>query len=134
MLIRFATIFILLLSSWRAYASPGKEFMMSCTYGVLAGTLVGAATLAFESQPGDKLYKVARGASLGLYAGIALGLYVVYGVSDDEDLDYYNTPGLPPPERRSKRLRESRLLWAVSPVFNNERPVAGAMTQLQFRF
>jgi hypothetical protein len=51
---------------------------MSCTYGVLAGTLVGAATLAFESKPGDHLNHIARGASFGLYAGILLGFYVVY--------------------------------------------------------
>lgn len=55
-----------------------KEFVMSCTYGVLAGTLVGAASLAFTSQPGESMFRVARGASLGLYAGIILGLYVVY--------------------------------------------------------
>ena len=51
---------------------------MSCTYGVLAGTLVGAASLAFVDRPGDNLQRVARGASLGLYAGIALGVYTVY--------------------------------------------------------
>lgn len=57
-----------------------REFVMACTYGVLAGTLVGAATLAFTDKPGDNLNKVARGASLGLYAGILLGAYVVYVV------------------------------------------------------
>lgn len=51
---------------------------MSCTYGVLAGTLVGAASLAFVDKPGDNLQRVARGASLGLYAGIGLGYYTVY--------------------------------------------------------
>ncbi len=55
-----------------------KEFVRSCTYGVLAGTLVGTATLAFTDQPGEHLNRVARGASLGLYAGILLGAYVVY--------------------------------------------------------
>ena len=59
-------------------SQAGREFIMSCTYGVLAGTLVGAASLAFEEQPGDKLHKIARGASIGLYAGILLGVYVVY--------------------------------------------------------
>jgi hypothetical protein len=55
-----------------------REFVMSCTYGVMAGTLVGAASLAFTSQPSDNLNRVARGASIGLYAGILLGLYVIY--------------------------------------------------------
>lgn len=55
---------------------------MSCTYGVLAGTLVGAASLAFTKKPSDNLHRVARGASLGLYTGILLGLYVVYAVPE----------------------------------------------------
>ena len=60
-----------------AAADPAKDFVMSCTYGVLAGTLVGTATLAFSDKPGDNLNRIARGASIGLYAGIILGLYVV---------------------------------------------------------
>lgn len=62
----------------RAEESSGKEFMMSCTYGVLAGTIVGAGMLAFTQKPGDNVNLIYRGASLGLYAGILLGLYVVY--------------------------------------------------------
>lgn len=62
----------------KAQSNPEKEFVMSCTYGVLAGTLVGAASLAFVDKPGDNLQRVARGASIGLYAGIALGYYTVY--------------------------------------------------------
>lgn len=63
-----------------SHAAPNeaREFIMSCTYGVLAGTLVGAASLAFVDKPGDNLQRVARGASLGLYAGIGLGYYTVY--------------------------------------------------------
>jgi NhaP-type Na+/H+ or K+/H+ antiporter len=65
--------------------NPTREFIMSCTYGVLAGTLVGAASLAFTSQPGSNLDRVARGASLGLYTGILLGLYIVYIVPGLEE-------------------------------------------------
>ena len=122
------------LVSPQARADAGREFMMSCTYGVLAGTLVGAATLAFESQPGDKLYKVARGASIGLYTGIALGLYVVYGVSDEEDMDYYNVPGLPPPEKRSFRQRSSKALFAIQPLKNEQNLWDGASGQIAFSF
>lgn len=72
--------------SSRAQADSTREFMMSAAYGTLAGTIVGAATLAFSEKPGDNLNKVARGASLGLYAGILLGLYVIYGgPSEDSD-------------------------------------------------
>ncbi len=62
------------------HAEPMREFIRACTYGVLAGTLVGAASLAFTSKPGDNLKNIARGASLGLYAGMALGAYVIYFV------------------------------------------------------
>src|ERR1700733_4036630 len=75
-----------LISPSMAFADSGKEFTTSVIYGTLAGTLVGAATLAFTSNPGDNLNAVARGASYGLYAGILLGLYVTYGVSEN------NTP------------------------------------------
>lgn len=61
-----------------AASNPEREFIMSCTYGVLAGTLVGAASLAFTEKPGDNLQRIARGASIGLYVGIGLGLYTVY--------------------------------------------------------
>lgn len=70
----------------KARADSTREFMMSAAYGTLAGTIVGAATLAFSDKPGDNLNKVARGASLGLYAGILLGLYVAYG-GPSEDAD-----------------------------------------------
>lgn len=74
----FSLVVSTVLAAPVAKASPEKEFIMSCTYGVLAGSLVGAASLAFEDQPGDNLQRVARGASLGLYFGIGLGLYTVY--------------------------------------------------------
>jgi len=61
-----------------AEVAPEKEFIMSCTYGVLAGTLVGAASLAFSNKPGESLQNVARGASIGLYVGIGLGYYTAY--------------------------------------------------------
>lgn len=76
----------LLLSNVKAHAdNPTREFVMSCTYGVLAGTLVGTASLAFVKQPNKNMHRVARGASLGLYTGILLGLYVVYIVPSLED-------------------------------------------------
>lgn len=80
----------------RARAEATRELFMSAAYGVLAGTLVGAATLAFTDRPGDNLRNIARGASLGLYAGILLGLYVVYvvpGEGDEEDDEQNYTPG-----------------------------------------
>ena len=76
---------VTLLPVQEAKADPSREFLMSVTYGTLAGALLGTASLAFTDKPGDKLQRIARGASLGLYFGILLGLYVVYGVSDESD-------------------------------------------------
>lgn len=105
-----------------------REFIMSCTYGVLAGTLVGAALLAFTDQPGENLSKVARGASIGLYTGILLGIYVVYvvpgqnveeppdmlnGPSPDQGL-HWKAPTLPGPQ------------WALLPTIHENR-LDGAM-------
>lgn len=80
-----------------------REFMISVTYGTLAGALLGGASLAFTSSPGDHMSRIAKGASLGLYAGIALGIYVTKepgeNVEEEEDpqgapLDSYNTQPL----------------------------------------
>ena len=111
-------LFVLVISlpahSQEQSSTAAREFVMSATYGVLAGTLVGAASLAFTDQPGENLQRVARGASLGLYLGIALGAYVVYGVPDEpSDADIYQQPGypgleggapLPPPEVRAPKV------------------------------
>jgi hypothetical protein len=62
-----------------------REFLTSAAYGTLVGALVGAASLAFVDNPDDELQKVAKGASLGLYAGIALGIYVTQFHSDEPE-------------------------------------------------
>jgi hypothetical protein len=62
-----------------------RDFVVSASYGVLAGTLVGAATLAFSDKPGENLNRIARGASIGLYAGMLLGAYILFGVPDPDD-------------------------------------------------
>lgn len=104
----------------QAQATPMKEFVMSCTYGVLAGTLVGAASLAFTKQPGENLHRVARGASIGLYAGIALGFYIVYGVSDDAE-------GYEDPAVSMHKLPKMALL----PTLNERGQMDGAHLQYQ---
>jgi hypothetical protein len=118
------------LSAPRAQAeSSMREFMMSCTYGVLAGTLVGAAMLAFTDQPGENLNKVARGASLGLYTGILLGFYVVYGVSsEEEDPSLMNGPS------EGWRQPEARQLWAVVPTWSNGQADGAALFGEVLRF
>ena len=61
-----------------------QAFMLTTTYGVIAGTLTGLASLAFYEEPSTKTRNVAVGASLGLYIGILLGAYVVYSPAMSE--------------------------------------------------
>lgn len=51
------------------------EFIKTCGYGALIGAGVGVVTLAMENNPNEHYANVAKGASLGLYAGIAYGMY-----------------------------------------------------------
>ena len=102
------------LIGFSAHASPTREFIMSCTYGVMAGTLVGAASLAFTDKPSDNMNKVARGASLGLYTGILLGIYVVYIV-----------PGLEVEEEEDPVALIDKLPVLVEPTFGREDQVDG---------
>jgi len=107
-----------------AQASPPKEFITSVTYGVLAGTLMGIASLAFTKNPGENLNRIARGASLGLYLGIALGFYVAYGVSEEpaDDMVRLNQPRQTLPDPRlivyplldEKGLEGVAALWQVT--------------------
>ncbi len=97
-----------------------KEFIASCMYGVLAGTLVGAASLAFTDRPGDNLNRVARGASLGLYTGIALGLYVVYIV-----------PGL---NSESEEDPVAKVPFSIAPTAGLTSVPDGAVAQWTIRF
>lgn len=110
-----------------------RDFIMSCSYGVLAGTLVGAATLAFSDKPGDNLNKVARGASFGLYAGILLGLYVVYGVPNQEEAEIRDQLGQYQFKREARKVAElPRLL--ISPVIGERGVEGGEVRYSVYRF
>lgn len=65
--------------------------MTIAAYGTAGGALVGAASMAF----GGTSRNIAQGASLGLYAGIIFGAYVLvshhnkrYGTYDDRNSPY----------------------------------------------
>jgi hypothetical protein len=130
---RAAQIFIsisLLLSSTSALAqapasgdTSSREFVASCMYGVLAGTLVGAASLAFTKRPGDNLNRVARGASLGLYTGILLGLYVVYIV-----------PGLEKVPDEDPIVRVEKFPLMIAPTLDARANVDGAQAGWKWTF
>ncbi|MFT6630154.1 MAG: hypothetical protein ACJAS4_000088 [Bacteriovoracaceae bacterium] len=51
----------------------GRAFLIICTYGTVGGALLGFATMAF----GTNSRAIAQGASLGLYAGIGFGSYII---------------------------------------------------------
>jgi hypothetical protein len=73
--------------------SPMKKFLVSCGYGMAGGAAVGLVSLAFEPSPETKLNNIARGASLGLYAGIGYGLYQIYGKkSDNQEINWTVLP------------------------------------------
>lgn len=68
-----------------------KAFLTILGYGTAGGALLGAASLAF----GTNSRAIAQGASLGLYAGIIFGSYVLishhnkrYGSYDDNSSPY----------------------------------------------
>lgn len=68
-----------------------KAFLTIVGYGAAGGAILGAASLAF----GGSSRNIAQGASLGLYAGILFGTYVLvshhqkrYGSYDDSSSPY----------------------------------------------
>ncbi len=105
-----------------------QAFMLTTTYGVIAGSLTGLASLAFYEKPGDHTRNIAVGASLGLYVGLLLGAYVVYfpalksSSSDDSDDDRNSDD---PINLRSER---SSLPWI------NWDPQRGAQLGLVYNF
>ncbi len=74
-----------------------KVFLTTTAYGTAAGALLGITSLAFKYKP----RRVAQGASLGLYAGILFGIYVIYthdhyiGPRPSDNENYYpdSAPG-----------------------------------------
>jgi hypothetical protein len=76
----------------QALDPKGRAFMIMCTYGTVGGALLGFASLAF----GSSSRAIAQGASLGLYAGIAFGAFVVtsHGRQNEPDT-YEDQPGPP---------------------------------------
>lgn len=85
------------LSTPRAQAAELREFLMSCVYGAGIGALAGTTLLAFSDKPSENLNSIARGASLGLYAGAAVGLYWAYRpqpVASSSSYSYWIAPQL----------------------------------------
>lgn len=63
-----------------------KAFLVICGYGTTGGALLGLASMAF----GQDSKAIAQGASLGLYAGILFGAYVIY--THNQELNQTDEP------------------------------------------
>lgn len=68
-------LIVSLLLSQSAFSQDLKQFLKSCGYGTLAGAGLGLASLVFEKRPNESYGNIARGASLGLYGGMAYGFF-----------------------------------------------------------
>ena len=70
-------VFLVLLMSINTKAQDRSAdmrfFLKSSGYGALFGALAGTVSLVFEDKMGDHSINVARGTSLGLYAGMIYG-------------------------------------------------------------
>ncbi len=65
----------LLPSTQTVYAdsNPIKEVAVNSLYGALVGTLIGAATLAFDKSSDDRA-RITKGAAIGLVLGATYGV------------------------------------------------------------
>jgi hypothetical protein len=67
--------FFILQIPCQAAETAFKEILHDSVYGGLAGTVIGAAVLAFTKKPGDHLEYMAYGAAAGALGGAAYGYF-----------------------------------------------------------
>jgi len=86
LLISLVLLFSLITPTKSAHAldPKAKAFMIMTAYGTVGGALLGFATLAF----GSNSRAIAQGASLGLYAGIIFGAYVINSHNNASNPEY----------------------------------------------
>jgi len=108
-------LFFVALITQNGRADNMTTLLKSCAYGTLAGAAVGLASLAITENPGGKINNVARGASLGLYAGIGIGIYLVNN-PEKANMDYGQL-------KKSEEI-QTQALW-FSPI-TNQNKIEGA--------
>jgi hypothetical protein len=74
-----------------ALAAELQEFLKDCAYGTLAGAMVGVVSVAVSDKPSEHGSNIAKGASLGLYAGIVYGLVEINQKPQTPNTDPYAT-------------------------------------------
>jgi hypothetical protein len=80
-----------------ARANSGNSFLETIGIGIAVGTVLGASTLPFYTQPGKHVENLAYGAAAGVVAGLVYA--VAAGRSSDDQasaLDPVGDPGLQP--------------------------------------
>jgi hypothetical protein len=103
---KFVTLFVLLIFTFSLFRPEqaqaqmpvkARAFLTIVGYGAAGGAILGLASMAF----GQSTRTVAQGASLGLYAGIIFGTYVLvshhnmrHGSYDDSNSPYSNSRGI----------------------------------------
>jgi hypothetical protein len=70
----FQVLVITLLIPTLVQAADLKRFLQACAWGTVLGAGAGVVSLALTDKPSESWNNVAKGASLGLYAGIAYGV------------------------------------------------------------
>ena len=104
------------------------RFLKSCAYGALGGAAVGLVSISFSDDPGSKTNQVARGASLGLYAGIGYGYYQSQqDQSSDETVkvDFGNSE---PSDKKDL------VITSVTPLMNQTATIDGARWNILVSF
>lgn len=74
-MMRTLLLFTFVILSLQSHAEPFQDGFRYGTYGIVAGALAGGTSIALSDDPGSNLAPVARGASLGLYAGILVAVF-----------------------------------------------------------
>jgi hypothetical protein len=111
---RLALILLISLFSVSSLAIDNMTiFLKSCAYGTAAGAMLGLATLATSENPSGKMSNVARGASLGLYAGIGFGLYTINGKKNSESDQLTQNPVWLSPIAKDRKIEGLQLNWAA---------------------
>ena len=81
-----------------------KDFFFIPLYGTLLGSIIGTATLSFETYPTNHLNRIAQGASIGLYAGIIFSIYSYYReVSNSKEIE----------EKRRQYELSYKSIWSI---------------------
>ena len=98
----------------KAQNAKARALGSMALYGTIGGSLLGTATLAF----GNSARAIAQGASLGLYAGLIFGSYVVlsHGFQREYDDEY----GSFFPEKNN-RLFRTRRQQVVSQLYDSRK-------------